>query len=325
MLSHAIGILFSLAASFFIGASFVINKFSTDRLKLELSEGLRSQESDAEMTDDDDMLSEASMSTVGLAINKRRQSVGLAFLRSWYWWLFLLMTGAGELCNMMAYLFAPATLVAPLGCISMVVTCVGSHYFLKEPLDGRKQIGILLAGLGSGLIVSNAPSGANIKSLEQLLGTYIVKLPFIIYGSLNLAAALTMLLLRKRHYIYRLLFCSLWASIVVISARSIGISFAGVISQDENTSPFTNPAFYIIMAILAVSIVAYVLQITKAVSKGDVNVVIPVYYVLNTTSIVVGNNIVFQEYTGLTAANVVTLLAGFGVSSIAVFHIQYTD
>ena len=55
MLSHAIGILFSLAASFFIGASFVINKFSTDRLKLELSEGLRSQESDAEMTDDDDI------------------------------------------------------------------------------------------------------------------------------------------------------------------------------------------------------------------------------------------------------------------------------
>ena len=74
-----------------------------------------------------------------------------------------------------------------------------------------------------------------------------------------------------------------------------------------------------------VSIVAYVLQITKAVSKGDVNVVIPVYYVLNTTSIIVGNNIVFQEYTGLTPANVVTLLAGFGVSSIAVFHIQYTD
>lgn len=39
------------------------------------------------------------------------------------WWFGVILMGVGELGNFAAYGFAPATLIAPLGCVSVIGRC----------------------------------------------------------------------------------------------------------------------------------------------------------------------------------------------------------
>ncbi|KAG7220056.1 hypothetical protein INR49_018446, partial [Caranx melampygus] len=49
---------------------------------------------------------------------------GHGYLKDWLWWGGLLTMGAGEVCNFVAYMFAPATLVTPLGALSVLISSV---------------------------------------------------------------------------------------------------------------------------------------------------------------------------------------------------------
>lgn len=39
------------------------------------------------------------------------------------WWFAVILMGIGEMGNFAAYGFAPATLIAPLGCVSVIGRC----------------------------------------------------------------------------------------------------------------------------------------------------------------------------------------------------------
>lgn len=43
------------------------------------------------------------------------------------WWFAVILMGIGEMGNFAAYGFAPATLIAPLGCVSVIGRCDLSH------------------------------------------------------------------------------------------------------------------------------------------------------------------------------------------------------
>uniref|UniRef100_A0A673LMN6 NIPA magnesium transporter 2 n=1 Tax=Sinocyclocheilus rhinocerous TaxID=307959 RepID=A0A673LMN6_9TELE len=57
------------------------------------------------------------------------------------WWCGILLMGLGELGNFAAYGFAPASLIAPLGCVSVIVSAVISVVFLKETLRASDILG----------------------------------------------------------------------------------------------------------------------------------------------------------------------------------------
>lgn len=108
--------------------------------------------------------------------------------------------GAGEAANFAAYAFAPATLVTPLGALSVLVryaskrsgailtffffpkrhwlspmmscpsalSAVLSSYFLSERLNLHGKLGCLLSVLGSITMVIHAPKEEEISSLEDM-------------------------------------------------------------------------------------------------------------------------------------------------------------
>ncbi|GFQ92252.1 hypothetical protein TNCT_93971 [Trichonephila clavata] len=47
---------------------------------------------------------------------------GYGYLKEWIWWAGLLSMGIGEAANFAAYAFAPASLVTPLGVLSVLVS-----------------------------------------------------------------------------------------------------------------------------------------------------------------------------------------------------------
>jgi drug/metabolite transporter (DMT)-like permease len=90
--------------------------------------------------------------------------------------------GLGELCNFAAYGFAPASVVTPLGALSVLVRYVNNtlHFigfyfyfisallavrFLGEKLNTLGKIGCLLTVFGSVIIIIHAPKDSEVNSL----------------------------------------------------------------------------------------------------------------------------------------------------------------
>ncbi|CAH2076328.1 unnamed protein product, partial [Iphiclides podalirius] len=90
----------------------------------------------------------------------RPSAGGYSYLKQWIWWLGLFTMGLGETANLLAYAFAPAALVTPLGALSVLVAAVLSSKFLNEKLNLIGKIGCGEAGFtGSRLaVISDALS-----------------------------------------------------------------------------------------------------------------------------------------------------------------------
>jgi drug/metabolite transporter (DMT)-like permease len=67
------------------------------------------------------------------------------------------MIWIGEGANFAAYTFVPASLVTPLGALSVLVTAILASYFLKEKLNLLGKLSCVLCILGSTVTVIHAP------------------------------------------------------------------------------------------------------------------------------------------------------------------------
>lgn len=75
------------------------------------------------------------------------------FTRVPLWWAGVLGNAVSELVNLAALGFAPATLVAPLGCLCVVFNALTAVFWLGEPFFKRDLAGLLLISLGVGIVV----------------------------------------------------------------------------------------------------------------------------------------------------------------------------
>lgn len=178
--SNLIGLLFALASSALIGASYVMNKHSTEKIN-------KKSDNDPETSPPDQIMLKprrATLESIKINIQSKKDAdsnLGYKFLKSPLWWCYILFTAGGEACNAVAYNFAPATLVTPLGALSMVTTCVLSSYCLKERLNIVSKLGVALAILGSIFIILNAPSNTQIGSMDVLIQCHLMQWPFLSY------------------------------------------------------------------------------------------------------------------------------------------------
>lgn len=77
------------------------------------------------------------------------------------------MFGA-EGCNFAAYIFASATVVAPMGALSVVASAVIAALFLRERLNVLGQLGAGLCLVGTTLIVVFAPQTTAVTRIDEL-------------------------------------------------------------------------------------------------------------------------------------------------------------
>ncbi|XP_077402272.1 magnesium transporter NIPA3-like isoform X2 [Vanacampus margaritifer] len=93
---------------------------------------------------------------------------GHGYLKDCLWWSGLLTMGAGEACNFAAYMYASATLVTPLGALSVLFSAILSSYLLGEALNVAGKLGCVLCMLGGVLLVIHAPQEQEVTSLEEM-------------------------------------------------------------------------------------------------------------------------------------------------------------
>ena len=115
-----------------------------------------------------------------------------SYLRSPYWWVGIVLMVLGEVGNFLAYGFAPASIVSPLGVVALIFNCVIAPFMLKEQFRKRDLWGVITAVAGAVVVVLSA------KSSEDKIGPHdiwvmITRWEFELY--LGLSAGLIVVLM----------------------------------------------------------------------------------------------------------------------------------
>ena len=85
------------------------------------------------------------------------------------WWQGILSLVIGEVLQIVAYKYAPTTLVAPLGAFRVIVSTTLSKYMLDEKVNESTISGIITTILGATLIVFHAPTEEENRDLTETI------------------------------------------------------------------------------------------------------------------------------------------------------------
>ncbi|XP_057696339.1 magnesium transporter NIPA2 [Corythoichthys intestinalis] len=245
---------------------------------------------------------------------------GHAYLKEWLWWAGLLSMGAGEAANFAAYAFAPATLVTPLGALSVLVSAVLSSYFLTERLNLHGKLGCLLSVLGSTTMVIHAPKEEEISSLESM-AEKLVDPGFFVFAALVVTVVLTLILaVAPRHGHTNILvyisICSLIGSLSVSCVKGLGIAIKEALG---GVNVARVPLFWLLLLGLVSCVGTQINFLNKALDIFNTSLVTPIYYVFFTTSVLTCSAALFKEWRRMDAADVIGTLAGFLTIVVGIF------
>ncbi|XP_038563586.1 magnesium transporter NIPA4 isoform X2 [Micropterus salmoides] len=244
---------------------------------------------------------------------------GHGYLKDWLWWGGLLTMGAGEGCNFAAYMCAPATLVTPLGALSVLISAVLSSHLLGEVLNVVGKLGCLLCVLGSILLVLHAPQEQEVTSLHDMTNK-LLKPGFLVYMSAVLLLCAVLMgyfspRVGRSNILVYISICSLLGAFTVSSVKGLAIAINTLF---YDISVLASPLTWILLFTLIVSIITQVNYLNKSLDTFNTLMVYPIYYVLFTTVVLSTSIILFQEWRSMAAVDVVTTLGSFLVIVVGV-------
>ncbi|XP_071489311.1 magnesium transporter NIPA2-like [Diadema antillarum] len=245
---------------------------------------------------------------------------GHAYLREWLWWAGFLLLGFGEVCNFLAYAFAPATLVTPLGALSVIVSAVLSSYCLNESLNLLGKVGCLLCILGAIVIVIHTPVDEAYHTLHWL--TRRLRAPaFVVYVCLVAAASLVLAFAIAPRWghtnvLVYVLICSIIGSLTVMACKGVGIA---LVQLFEGVNTLAVPVTWILLLLMGVFITVQMHYLNKSLDIFNTAVVTPIYYVFFTASVLVASSILFEDWRVMSAEDIIGVLDGFGVIISGIF------
>ncbi|CAN6444014.1 unnamed protein product [Victoria cruziana] len=225
------GFTLALLSSGFIGASFIIKK-----------KGLR----------------RAAASGVRAGVG------GYSYLLEPLWWVGMITMIVGEVANFVAYAFAPAVLVTPLGALSIIVSAVMAHFILKERLHPLGVLGCVMCIAGSVIIVIHAPQERAISSVQEIW-IMATQPAFLLY----VASVIVLVLVLTFHFAPHcgntnvLVFtgiCSLMGSLSVMSVKALGTSLKLTF---EGSNQLIYPETWFFMAVVFTCVIMQMNYLNK--------------------------------------------------------------
>lgn len=246
---------------------------------------------------------------------------GFGYLREWVWWAGLLLLGIGESANFAAYAFAPASLVTPLGALSVLVSAILSSKFLRERVNLLGKVGCLLCILGSVMIVIHSPEEGSVETMDEL-GFMLIEPGFITYVVTILIASTVLVVYFVPKYgnsnvLIYVLICSVIGSLSVMGCKGLGIAIRETFSGRKNE--FKNFLSWFCMICVIIFVSVQMNYLNKALDIFNTSIVIPIYYVFFTTFVIIASSILFKEWTSLGAEDILGNMSGFLTVICAIF------
>ncbi|XP_057676975.1 magnesium transporter NIPA2-like isoform X3 [Corythoichthys intestinalis] len=271
---------------------------------------------------------------------------GHGYLKDGLWWSGLLTMGAGEACNFAAYVFASATLVTPLGALSVLCrygnirtrgftstelrlrtqSALLSSCLLGEVLNVLCKMGCTLCVLGSVLLVIHAPQEQEVTSLWEM-SHMLIQPGFVAYMScVSGACAFLMWVSCRRPAVLRanmlpdVAVCSLLGAFTVSSVKGL----AGAIRSalHDAAAALSAPLTWALLVTLLIAVATQVHFLNKSLDTFGPLLVYPVYYVLFTTVVLVTSAVLLGEWSRMAATDTVTTVGAFMVMAVGVAMLQ---
>uniref|UniRef100_A0A8D2CZK1 Magnesium transporter NIPA2 n=1 Tax=Sciurus vulgaris TaxID=55149 RepID=A0A8D2CZK1_SCIVU len=248
---------------------------------------------------------------------------GHAYLKGWLLWAGLLsrsLVGAGEVANFAAYAFAPATLVTPLGALSVLVSVILSSYFLNERLNLHGKIGCLLSILGSTVMVIHAPKEEEIETLNEM--SHKLGDPgFVVFATLVVIVSLILIfVVGPRHgqtnILVYITICSVIGAFSVSCVKGLGITIKELLAGKP---VLQHPLAWILLLSLIVCVSTQINYLNRALDIFNTSIVTPIYYVFFTTSVLTCSAILFKEWQDMPADDIIGTLSGFFTMVVGIF------
>ncbi|KGO45660.1 Magnesium transporter NIPA [Penicillium expansum] len=251
-----------------------------------------------------------------------------SYLKSPYWWAGIMLMVVGEMGNFMAYGFAPASIVSPLGVVALISNCIIAPCLLKEKFRKRDLWGVLVSIAGAVVVVLSA------KSSEEQIGpdeiwANITRWEFLLY--LGLTTSLIIGLMWASHpYGSRSILIDV--GLVALFGGYTALSTKGVSSLLSGTlwHVITFPITYLLVFVLVASALMQIRYINRALQRFDSTQVIPTQFVLFTLAVIIGSGVLYRDFESITTERATKFVGGcvltfLGVSFITSGRVRADD
>ncbi|TVY37800.1 NIPA-like protein [Lachnellula subtilissima] len=242
-----------------------------------------------------------------------------SYLQSPYWWGGIILMTVGEAGNFLAYGFAPASIVSPLGVVALISNCVIAPIMLKEPFRLRDFWGVVIAVGGAVTVVLSAKTQEKKLGPHEILGA-ITTTAFEIYMGVTIFL-IGVLLWASPRYGNKTILVDL--GLVGLFGGYTALSTKGVASMLSYTlwRALTTPVTYILVVVLVGTAIMQVRYVNKALQRFDSTQVIPVQFVMFTLSVIIGSAILYRDFEKMTRENVGKFIGGCLLTFFGVFLI----
>ncbi|KAD4982066.1 hypothetical protein R6Q59_001664 [Mikania micrantha] len=237
---------------------------------------------------------------------------GYTYLQEPLWWAGMITMIVGEAANFVAYAYAPAVLVTPLGALSIIVSAVLAHFLLKERLKQMGVLGCVSCIVGSVIVVIHAPEESTPTSVEEIWNLAIEP-AFLIYiaATLSLVAALVMHFeprYGQSNILIYLGICSLMGSLTVVSIKAIGIAIKLTL---EGISQIAYPQTWVFVTVAVLCVITQLNYLNKALDTFNTAIVSPIYYVMFTSLTIIASVIMFKDWKDQSFSDIASEICGF--------------
>ncbi|KAL1324360.1 hypothetical protein HN51_034524 [Arachis hypogaea] len=276
---NSTGLALALGSSAFIGASFILKKKGLKR---------------------------------AAATGTRAGVGGYTYLLEPLWWAGMVSMIVGEVANFVAYIYAPAILVTPLGAISIIVSAVLAHFLLNERLQTMGVLGCLSCIVGSIVIVIHAPQEQTPTSVQEIWDL-ATQPAFLFYAVATISLVLALILHFEPRYgqsnmLVYLGICSLMGSFTVVSIKAIGIAIKLTL---DGINQIAYPQTWFFLTVSAICVITQLNYLNRALDTFNAAIVSPVYYVMFTTLTIIASAIMFKDWSGQDATSIASEICGF--------------
>ncbi|KAH8789789.1 magnesium transporter, partial [Hyaloscypha finlandica] len=253
---------------------------------------------------------------------------GHEYLRSPIWWCGMLTLISGELMNSIAYAFAPAVLVTPLGALSVLIGTVMGAYFLHEEVRTLGRLGCATCLLGSIMLILHAPPDKDIQTIDEILDLAIQPL-FLLYCALVTGFSTYMIYVvspksgRTNPLVY-ISICSSVGSISVMAVKAFSIAVKLTVGGENQLS---RPSTYAFLIVLVVSTLTQMNYLNKAMDEFPASLINAMYYVVFTTCTLSASFILYGGFNTTEVVTTLSLVCGFLLNffGIALLTLSKTD
>jgi len=242
-----------------------------------------------------------------------------SYLKSPIWWLGISLMVLGEIGNFLAYGFAPASIVSPLGVVALVSNCIIAPLLLGEHFRWRDALGVIIA-IGGCVVVVLSASASNPKLTPGAIWRLVTTWEFETYLGITIFLIIV-LAIGSNKYGQKSILIDL--GLVGLFGGYTALSTKGVASLLTYSiwRVVTFPITYLLVAVLVFTAVMQIKYVNRALQRFNATMVIPTQFVLFTISVILGSAVLYRDFERESTEDGIKFVAGCALTFFGVWCI----